>query len=351
MKKILLGMSGGVDSSVSAVLLMEAGWDVVGFTVRMGAGKNVSGCFNDEAVSEAAAVCRQLGIPHHSADVTERFQKHVIEDFAAGYARCRTPNPCVECNRYIKFGIMREYADLYGCTHMATGHYARTAYSEKYSMRVLRKARSPKDQSYFLYNIRKEVLDTLVFPLGEFASKDEVRAIAARKGLSAATKPDSEDICFVPDGDYRRFLEDNGYVTPSEGDVYHVNGRKLGRHSGLYGYTTGQRKGLGIAYSNAIYVVGHDTENNVLLVGDEKDLYRESFTVRDLNWLAGDIPGGEIRATVKTRHTRLENPATVRIIGEGRAVVELDVPRKLITPGQSAVFYDGDIVLGGGKIV
>ena len=348
--KILLGMSGGVDSSVSAALLKDAGWDVIGVTLLLPSGNPEHDRSIEVTAREAAAVARRLGIPHKTVDLSEDFRKHVIDYFVDSYRRFETPNPCVECNRYIKFGKMFDLAMELGCSHMATGHYARTAYSDKYSCRVIAKSPSVKDQSYFLYKIRKEVVDRIVFPLATFTSKDEVRATARQMGLSVASKPDSEDVCFIPGGDYRAFLEDNGFMKPNPGKVRHLNGEVLGEHGGLYRYTTGQRKGLGIAYRNPIYVIGRDTDSNTLLVGDEKDLYTDSFTIRDINWLAGEMPDRLENITVKTRYTKNDYECALKSEGNSRARVLLSRPQKLITAGQSAVFYDGNVLLGGGII-
>ena len=348
--KILLGMSGGVDSSVSAALLKDAGWEVLGVTLLLPSGDPEHDRSILASAREAREVSDAMGIQHMTVDLGEDFRKYVIDYFVESYRRFETPNPCVECNRYIKFGKMFDLAMELGCSHMATGHYARTAYSEKYACNVIRKSPSVKDQSYFLYKIRREVVDRIVFPLASFTSKDEVRRTARHLGLNVASKPDSEDVCFIPGGDYRAFLEEGGFMKPSPGPVVHVNGEKLGEHGGLYRYTTGQRKGLGIAYKNPIYVVGRDPDANTLLMGDEKDLYRDSFSIRDINWLAGEMPDSLDGITVKTRYTRNEYECSFRAIGGGKGTVLLSKPQKLITAGQSAVFYDGDILLGGGII-
>lgn len=241
-KKVLLGMSGGVDSSVSALLLKEQGYEVIGTTLELFVG---SSCCNKDTYIDAKNVCNSIRIPHFIYDYKEEFRKHVIEDFIDCYANCKTPNPCIECNKYMKFGYMWEKAKELGCDYIATGHYAKTEYSEKYKRWVLKKSNAgKKDQSYVLWNIPKELIEHVLFPLAEFESKDEIRGIAKEHNLKVANKPDSEDICFVPDGNYKKFLENNSDIKPKKGNIVNSKGEVLGKHTGLYNYTIGQRKGL-----------------------------------------------------------------------------------------------------------
>lgn len=347
-KRVLLGMSGGVDSSVSALLLKEAGYEVIGATMELYAS---SSCCNLETYMDAKRICESLGIMHFTFDYKKEFKDNVINDFIDCYKNCKTPNPCIECNKYLKFGIMYEKAKELGCNYIATGHYAKTEYSEEYGRWVLKKSKAGrKDQSYVLWNIPKGLLEHIVFPLSDFESKEEIREIARKNNLKVANKPDSEDICFVPDGDYKKFLEVNSDITPKEGNIVDLNGKVLGKHTGLYNYTIGQRKGLGISNEVPLFVVGFNSEKNEVIVGEEKDLYKQEIEVTDINLLLFDKIEKTMEVTVKTRYSSTEAPATIEQ-KEDRIIVKFKEPQRAPTPGQSAVFYLGDIVVGGGKIL
>lgn len=346
--RVLLGMSGGVDSSVSALLLKKQGYEVIGTTLELFAG---SSCCDVNTYVDAKNVCNSIGIPHFTYECKQDFRKYVIQDFIDCYANCKTPNPCIECNKHMKFGFMWDKAQELGCNYIATGHYAKTEYSEKYNRWVLKKSNAgKKDQSYVLWNIPKDLIQYVIFPLGNFESKDEIRKIAKDNNLKVASKPDSEDICFVADGNYKKFLENNSSIKPKQGNIVNSKGEILGIHTGLYNYTIGQRKGLGISYKVPLFVLGFNKEKNEVIVGEENELYKDEITVTDINLLLVDDIKEEIDVEVKTRYSsKVANAKIIKI--DDKIRVKFYEPQRAITPGQSAVFYVDDIVLGGGKII
>lgn len=344
-------MSGGVDSSVSAILLKEQGYDVIGITMKLFEGELEGSCCSLSSSLDAKRVCDCLQIPHYTLNFKDEFNKYVIQDFISSYSNCKTPNPCIECNRYLKFGSMYQKAQELECDYIATGHYAKIEYSKKYKKYILKKANAQsKDQSYVLYNIPPYLLDKTIFPLGNFSSKDEIRQIAKKHNLLVANKPDSEDICFVPEGNYRTFFENNSKLTFKEGNIVNKDGKILGKHTGLYKYTIGQRRGLGISSENPLYVIGFNKYKNELIIGDEKELYRKEFYVDDINLFLYDEITKPVYAKVKTRYSCKSHKAKI-IQEENRIKVIYDEPQKNIVPGQSAVFYEDDVVIGGGKIL
>lgn len=342
-KKVLLGMSGGVDSTVAAILLKNQGYEVIGATMKL---------FDDmNAETEAKSICEKLNIPHYIIDLKQIFKDRVICDFIEQYKNCRTPNPCIECNKYLKFGAMYEKAKELECEYIATGHYAKAEYSEGYKKWLIKKSNAgKKDQSYVLWNMPQDLIEHVLFPLGEFKNKAEIRKIAEDYGLNVAQKPDSEDICFIPCGDYKSFLEKNSDIKSIEGNIVNSTGDVLGKHSGLYKYTIGQRKGLGISNPVPLFVLGFNKEKNEVIVGEEKELYKSEIVVSDINLILKEEISDWTNVDVKTRYTA--NSAKAKIKQHENTIdVKFDEPQRAITPGQSAVFYIGDIVLGGGKIV
>ena len=346
--RVLLGMSGGVDSSVSAILLKEQGYDVIGMTLELYGGT----CCNTDAVMGAKAICNSIGIPHFTYNLKDEFKCRVIDNFIDEYSNQRTPNPCIECNKYMKFGAMYEKAQEMGCDYIATGHYAKMEYSENYKQYVLKKAKNlKKDQSYVLYNMPRNLLGKVLFPLGDFESKEDVRKIAKQHSLEVASKPDSEDICFITDGNYKRFLEDNSDIKPMAGNIVNRQGEILGKHNGLYNYTIGQRKGLGISYRAPLFVLGFNKDKNELIVGEEHELYRKEMKVGSVNLLLMDKLNEPMDVTVKIRYSSKPAEAIINQTEDGNIQVIFKEPQRGITPGQSAVFYTDDVVIGGGKIL
>lgn len=345
--KVLLGMSGGVDSSVSAILLQESGFTVVGCTM------NLLEEENKEAINDAKKVCEKLGIEHHVIDCRKEFKCNVINQFISEYKDARTPNPCVQCNKYLKFGVFYEKAKELGCKYIATGHYASKEYSEKYKQYVLRKSsEEKKDQTYFLYSIPKEELEDIIFPLQDNKSKEDTRMIAKKHNIEVAEKKDSQEICFIKDDDYKKFLLESGKISLKSGDIVLENGEVLGKHNGLINYTIGQRKGLGISYKAPLYVIKLDKKKNQVVVGEEKDLYSNKLFAYDINWIIDlkDKLKDGLECFAKIRYRAKEAKAKVYEKDQG-VYVEFEELQRAITPGQSVVFYDEDgIVLGGGII-
>lgn len=342
-KKVLVGMSGGVDSSAAALILKEQGFDVTGLTLKL--------CSEDKPrdIDDARTVCEKLGIKHITADLKDDFNRFVISDFINQYKIGLTPNPCLVCNKYIKFGKMLDMALQMGMDKIATGHYARIT-EENGRFLLLRAADKSKDQTYVLYSLTQHQLSHLELPLGGL-TKPEIRHKADSAGLISADRPDSQDICFVPDGDYAAFIERNDGFVSKKGNYANLQGDILGEHQGVIHYTIGQRKGLGIALGKPQFVIDKFADRNIVILGDEEHLFKRNVVVKDLNFIPFDTLNGEMRVTAKLRYRHIEQPALIRPIDGGLVEIEFDEPQRAPTPGQAAVFYDGDIVLGGGIIV
>lgn len=353
-KRVVIGMSGGVDSSVAAALLKEQGYDVVGITLKLWAqdcsARAEDKCCGPQAVMDARAVCHTLGIPFYLVDESDAFKHDVIDYFIDEYRHGKTPNPCVLCNERLKFGGMLDRARKLGAEYVATGHYARVEPSEDGSRMLLKRGVDPKkDQSYFLFSLNQQQLRATLMPLGGM-TKEQTRAKARLLGLKTATKKESMDICFVPDNDYGKFLVSAGAVTKHPGQVVDKAGNVIGQHDGVEFYTIGQRKGLGIASTRPLYVININSENNQVVLGDVQDLDRSEFFVRDCNWIAYDTPPVQFEALTKIRYKHPGVVADVFSLPDRRARVVTRVPQRAITPGQACVFYQDDTVLGGGWI-
>lgn len=353
-KKALIAMSGGVDSSAAALLMKNAGYDCVGVTMKLrdsgGETYSEKACCTASDAEDARGVCVKLGIPYYVFNFTEDFNKNVIEKFVRSYEIGETPNPCIECNRYLKFGGLYQKAAELGCDFIVTGHYARVEFDETRNRRLLKKSlNEAKDQSYVLYFLSQEQLAHTRFPLGEFSDKAEVRKLAEENGLINAAKRESQDICFIPDGDYAEFIRKYRGAEYPDGDFADINGNVLGRHRGVINYTVGQRKGLGISYSEPLYVLKKSVAENTVTLGTERGLYSESLVARDFNWII-EPPCEPIEVSVRTRYHAKEAPATAVPNANGTVTVKFAEPQRAISPGQAAVLYIGDIVAGGGTI-
>ena len=354
MGKVLIAMSGGVDSSVAAYLMGQLGWDCLGATMTLYRNEDIGisrsrTCCSLEDVEDARSVANRLGMPYYVFNFSDEFRCQVMDRFAAAYERGQTPNPCIDCNRYLKFRRLYDRASLMGCDTIATGHYARI--ERENGRYLLKKARDTgKDQSYVLYMLTQAQLSHTQLPLGAL-HKTEVRAIAEEQGFYNAKKPDSQDICFVPDGDYATFIRRHTGKTDVPGDFTDESGKILGQHKGITHYTVGQRKGLGVPSNEPLYVKAIDPARNRVVLSGNAALYSRTLTAGDLNWIAWDTPPRQFQCSAKTRYRQTEQPCTVTVTAEGRAEVCFDMPQRAITPGQAVVFYEGDTVLGGGTIL
>ena len=347
--RVVVGMSGGVDSSVAAALLAERGYQVIGITMSLVSG--ASRCKSMESAEYAGRVADRLGIRFDVADYRDRFHEEVIEPFADAYLSGRTPIPCVVCNQRFKFQLLRERGRELGANAVATGHYARIDTDARTGGRLLRRARDRrKDQSYFLFRLGSDQLEDTLFPVGDLC-KDEVREKARTLGLVTAERPESQEICFVPDGDYAEVVEEiRADQLPGEGEIVDREGAVLGRHAGVHRFTVGQRRGLGVHGRGRLYVREVDAERNRIVVGSLGDLFSAGARIEGVSWVSGRSPASPIRALVKVRYRHEGAPARLEIHADGTLRADFDEPVRAVTPGQAAVFYDGDLVLGGGWI-
>lgn len=337
-------MSGGVDSSAAAAVLLEQGYDVGGCTLRLAPNSS------PKDAEDAEAVCRKLGIPHCTIDMTADFEKYVMQPFAQSYIRGETPNPCILCNKHIKFGLMLQKARELGYDRIATGHYAGVRYnSETGKYTLMRSSDTKKDQTYVLYSLTQDQLSAVYFPLWDI-SKEKARESAGKYGFVNSDKPDSQDICFVPDCDHAGFICGYTGYSPREGDFVDSSGNVLGKHGGIIKYTVGQRRGLGVTFGKPVFVTGKNAADNTVTLGSPEELMSSAVFLRDVNIISGEPLAAGTQVTAKTRYSAQEQQAAVYPLGEGRARVEFTAPVRAAAPGQACVFYSGNEVIGGGTI-
>ena len=345
--KALIAMSGGVDSSMAAKLTIEKGIECIGCTMKLFENEDA----DPDNVEDARNVASRFDMPFYVFDLRDEFQNCVMEKFVQFYAEGKTPNPCIDCNRHLKFGELLQKAEELGCDYIVTGHYGIIEQDESTGKYILKKGADPaKDQSYVLHRLTQKQLAHILMPLGEY-TKTEIRAMAEKAGFANANKPDSEDICFIPDGDYAAMIERFLGKEFPPGEFVDTKGNVIGQHRGIIHYTVGQRKHLGQTFGEPRYVCRVDAENNRVVLGTAEEVFSEKATVTEFNWISGEVPKEDVRCTVRTRYQQKEKPATVRVLSDETVEIIFDEPQRAVTPGQAAVLYDGDIVLGGGTII
>ena len=346
-QRVAVAMSGGVDSAVSALLLRQEGADVAGVSMRLYSENDTDPESDD--IRDARGVAERLGIPHLVCDLGSEFRRQVIRSFCEEYAAGRTPNPCVVCNQYIKFGALFDFVRAKGYDTLATGHYARLEQDAQGRVRIRVAADTSKDQTYVLWSLKQEVLRHVRFPLGEI-TKEQARTLAEQNGFVNAHRRDSQDICFIPDGDYVKFLAHYAAITPTPGNYLDTDGAIIGKHKGMLCYTIGQRKGLGMSFGKHMFVCEKNAADNTVTLCDGEELFRHTLTASRVNWISGECPASPVRTQAKIRYAQRAADATVFPMENGRVRVEFDEAQRAIAPGQSVVFYDGEYLLGGGII-
>lgn len=355
-KKVAVGMSGGVDSSVAAYLLREQGYDVIGVTMQIWQDEDTlqvaenGGCCGLSAVDDARRVADMLDIPYYVLNFKKEFKEHVIDYFCQEYIQARTPNPCIACNRYVKWEALLNRAMELGCDYIATGHYARVCQLDNGRFALQKSATVRKDQTYALYNLTQQQLSKTLMPVGEY-EKDEVRRIAEQIGLMVANKPDSQEICFVPDDDYASYIKNETGKEFPKGNFVDKDGKVLGRHKGIIHYTIGQRKGLGLSLGAPAFVLEIRPETNEVVIGTNEDTFHVSLLANQVNFMSIPSLEGKRKVTAKIRYSHQGAPCTIYMVDEDTICCEFDEPVRAITPGQAVVFYDGDIVVGGATIL
>ena len=351
MKKAIIAMSGGVDSSVAAYLIKQSGFDIKGVTLKLHSDKTSDpSCCTEQDIIDAKSICDSLLIPHEVINFTDDFNKKVIDNFVNTYIEGGTPNPCIECNRHIKFKKLLDMAKEENFDYVVTGHYAKVEFDEKSGKFLLKKAVDhSKDQSYVLYSLTQKQLSKILFPLGDM-TKEEIRNLAESLNFINAKKSDSQDICFVKDTGYAEFIEEYTGKKSKPGKFVDLEGNVLGEHKGIINYTIGQRKGLGLSLKEPMFVCEKDIKNNQVILGYQKDLFKDSLIAENVNFIPFEVLNKSIRVTAKTRYSQKEEPATITPMEDGKVFVKFDSPQRAITKGQAVVFYDNDIVVGGGII-